>query len=390
MGVVVVLEFAWNTQKNGIGAVKGLEKEQEREGKISNKEIIPEKTHLNYDLVQSDSNLYQRVKNRVDEVRSASRVQKNSVVDYSNIITVPQEQFKEWGVDKSKDYLKNVYDYFCKEFGKENVVSAKVHLDETTPHMHLHFVPVSEQGKLQARKVMTPQRINKIHSEAPKYLQEMGFDVVRGKGKTDKSLEIKEFKAEKLQEKIDKLENMLVDATNKHNLAVEQLTKSKDKIREQLKKAQEQVKEQYNTIKNTSEALSKLQEHTNGTLGKLDKIEVKKGLFSDKLTISEQDYSTLVSLAKIGEGKSLENLQLKSKIGALTQKYNAMDTEFQRLKGIDLKYFDLQCKHKNLNITFERVEKALDKLDLTDKVNDELKNMIRTEKSMRKSFDMER
>ncbi|MDM0947584.1 MobV family relaxase, partial [Clostridium perfringens] len=156
------MEFAWNTQKNGMSDVKGLEKEQEREGKISNNEIDKNRTHLNYDLVQNELNLYQRVKQRVEEVRPVSRVQKNSVVDYSNIITVPQDQFKEWGIDKSKEYLKEVYNYFCKEFGKENVVSAKVHLDETTPHMHLHFVPVSEEGKLQARKVMTPKRINSI------------------------------------------------------------------------------------------------------------------------------------------------------------------------------------------------------------------------------------
>lgn len=188
------MEFAWNTQKNGIGAVKGLEKEQDREGKITNKEIDPEKTKLNYDLVQSELNLYQRVKQRVEEVKPVSRVQKNSVVDYSNIITVPQEQFKEWGIDKSNEYLKNVYDYFCKEFGKENVVSAKVHLDETTPHMHLHFVPVSEEGKLQARKVMTPQRINKIHTEAPIYLQERGFDVFRERVKLTRTLKSKSLR----------------------------------------------------------------------------------------------------------------------------------------------------------------------------------------------------
>jgi flagellar capping protein FliD len=379
IGDVVALEFAWNTQKNGMGAVKGLEKEQDREGKISNKEIVPEKTHLNYDLVQSDLNLYQRVKKRVEEVRPVSRIQKNSVVDYSNIITVPQEQFKTWGIEDSKEYLKEVYDYFCKEFGKENVVSAKVHLDETTPHMHLHFVPVSEEGKLQARKVMTPQRINKIHTEAPIYLQERGFDVFRGKGKTDKSLEIKEFKAEMLENKINQLENKLAEMTSRHQLTVEQ-----------LKKAQEKAKEQFNTIKETSESLSKLQEHTKGVLGRLDNIEAKKGLFSDKLTVSPQDYSTLVNLAKVGESKSLENLQLKSKIGDLTQKldkYNAIDAEFQRLKGIDLKYYELQRKYRNLNITFERVEKALDKLDLTDKMNNELKAMKIAERNLSKGFD---
>ena len=138
------MEFAWNTEKNKMSDIKGKEMEQERKGKISNEEIDLDKTHLNYDLVESNKNLYQRVKDRVEEVRAVSRIQKNSVLDYSNIITVPKEQFEEWGIEKSKDYLKEVYNYFCEEFGKENVVSAKVHLDETTPHMHLHFVPVNK------------------------------------------------------------------------------------------------------------------------------------------------------------------------------------------------------------------------------------------------------
>ncbi|UFH66751.1 plasmid recombination protein (plasmid) [Clostridium cadaveris] len=58
------MEFAWNTQKNNMSDIKGLENEQERKGKISNEEIDLSKTYLNYDLVQSDLNLYQRVKRR--------------------------------------------------------------------------------------------------------------------------------------------------------------------------------------------------------------------------------------------------------------------------------------------------------------------------------------
>lgn len=204
------MEFAWNTQKNKMNDVKGKEMEQDRKGRKSNPDIDDTRTNMNYDLVESDKTLYQRVKERVDEVRSVSRIQKNSVVDFSNIITVPKEQYEEWGLERSKDYLKEVYNYFCEEFGKENVVSAKVHLDETTPHMHLHFVPVNqENGKLQARALMTPARINKIHTEAPKYLQQKGFDVERGKGKTEKNLDIHRFKAEKLREDINILEDRL-------------------------------------------------------------------------------------------------------------------------------------------------------------------------------------
>ena len=170
------MEFAWNTQKNKMNDVKGKEMEQDRKGRKSNPDIDDTRTNMNYDLVENDKTLYQRVKERVDEVRSVSRIQKNSVVDFSNVITVPKEQYEEWGLERSKDYLKEVYNYFCEEFGKENVVSAKVHLDETTPHMHLHFVPVNqENGKLQARALMTPARINKIHFKAEKLREDINI-----------------------------------------------------------------------------------------------------------------------------------------------------------------------------------------------------------------------
>ena len=137
------MELAWNTQKNKMSDVKGKEMEQERKGKISNPDIDLERTNLNFDFVDDKRTLYQRVKSRVDDLKeSGSRVQKNSVVMYSNVITVPQSEFKHWGVEKTNKYFQACYEFFCNEFGAENVVSAKVHYDETAPHMHLHFVPV--------------------------------------------------------------------------------------------------------------------------------------------------------------------------------------------------------------------------------------------------------
>ncbi|EPN6058441.1 MobV family relaxase [Enterococcus faecalis] len=208
------MELAWNTQKNQMSDVKGKEMEQERKGKISNEDIDLEKTKYNYDLVEDERPLYQRVKSRVEELKeSGSRVQKNSVVMYSNILTVPEEQAKIWGEEKTDEYFKACYDFFSKEFGVENVVSAKIHKDETTPHMHLHFVPVNkENGRLQARVSMNKAKINYIHDELPIFLQERGFDVVRGKGKTEKNIEnIHEYKQVKqLEKKVNQEKNKLI------------------------------------------------------------------------------------------------------------------------------------------------------------------------------------
>ena len=230
------MELAWNTQKNKMTDVKGKEMEQERKGRIKNDDIDLSRTHLNYDIVQSDKTLYQRVKERVEDLKkSGSRVQKNSVVMYSNILTVPREQAEKWGEKKTDEYFKACYDFFCREFGTENVVSAVVHKDETSPHMHLHFVPVNkENGRLQARIAMNRQRINQIHNELPKFLQERGFDVERASGKTkDKNIEdVHEYKQvqRKINEKKQELEKI-----------VEILPDTKEKI-QYMKKETETVK----------------------------------------------------------------------------------------------------------------------------------------------------
>lgn len=206
------MELAWNTQKNKMSDVKGKEMEQERKGKISNPDIDLERTNLNFDFVDDKRTLYHRVKSRVDDLKeNGSRVQKNSVVMYSNVITVPKDVAEAWGEEKTTKYFRSCYKFFCEEFGRENVVSAKVHFDETAPHMHLHFLPVNkENGKLQARVVMNREKINYIHDKLPEYLKELGFYVVRGKGKTTQNIEnIHEYK--KVMDIIDKQKSRLDD-----------------------------------------------------------------------------------------------------------------------------------------------------------------------------------
>lgn len=355
------MEFSWNTQKNKIGDIKGLEKEQDRKGKISNPDINLNKTNLNYDLVKSDLNLYQRVRNRIDEVRDVSRVQKNSVVDYSNIITVSQNQFAEWGIDKSKEYMKEVYNYFCKEFGSENIVSAKVHLDETTPHMHLHFVPVNkENGKLQARVVMTPGRIDKIHTEAPHYLQEKGFNVTRGTGNTEKSLKIHEFKLEKVKDNINTLENHL-----------------------------KALESEYEAVKGIKSCIWDI-EH----------LETKKSLLGGKMTLLEKDYNKLIDLAKQGiynsnkiEDFERENEKLKSenkdlredsyitnrKLSALKSDNTKLKSDIKELKDQGQVMFDTLKKHNLISAATDQ----LDFMNKAQKISDKV-----LKKSM--DFDMER
>lgn len=341
------MEFAWNTQKNKMSDIKGKEMEQERQGKISNEEIDLNKTYKNYDLVESNLNLYQRIKNRIEEVRDNSRIQKNSVVSYSNIVTVNKETFKEWGDEKSKKYLEEVYNYFCNEFGKENVVSAKVHLDETTPHMHLHFVPISQEGKLQARKVMTPPRINKIHTEAVKWLQGREFDVTRGKGETGKKniKDIHKFKSEKLKDEVEQLEN------------------KKNELISVIDKALSGNK----TLKDIEEI-------------ELDKLDFKNSMLSkDKIVIKESDFKNIINLYE----DSIElNKHLKNKVIDLDIDNTNLSFEINKFKKREE---DLLEERKYLMNKQEYLRKSENLLIKREKVAK--KEILEVEEKFKKVLD---
>lgn len=60
------------------------------------------------------------------------------------IITSDREFFQEIGTEETKRYFQKAYNFVCKYKNLEEkyIMSANVHLDEETPHMHIVFIPV--------------------------------------------------------------------------------------------------------------------------------------------------------------------------------------------------------------------------------------------------------
>jgi hypothetical protein len=263
----MAFDFSWNTQKNYIKDVKGKEREQERQGTIKNKMIDPTRTHLNYDFVKSEISLYKRVKDRSEYLKSqGSKVQSNSVVMNSNIITIPKEEAVKMTDDEQKRYFKSCYEYFCDRYGTENVMSAKVHLDETTPHMHLHFMPVNkENGRLQARIAISPKVVREIHRELPLFLQERGFDVVQASGKkTNEKLSIHEFKArEEMRKQVQELKSEAQQLEDERAILRSEIRTQKMQVSEGLKRFEKDMGEQIKTVRdNAKQEIAMIREET--------------------------------------------------------------------------------------------------------------------------------
>lgn len=118
----------------------------------SNKDIDPTRTHLNFYCKENELTYIREFDRMQKELDLKGNLRKNSIIMCQMMITSDNEFFKKIGLEETKRYFIESYKFICnyKNLGEKNIISAAVHLDETTPHMHLVFIPVihtkDEQG----------------------------------------------------------------------------------------------------------------------------------------------------------------------------------------------------------------------------------------------------
>ena len=125
--------------------LKGIYRHNERKNKnYSNKNINKEKSHLNYSLkdckhsYEKEFELIREKYNLKGQIKTVS----NIACEY--LITSDNEFFSNIEETETKRYFETAYKFVTqyKNLGEEYILSAKVHMDEETPHMHLVFIPV--------------------------------------------------------------------------------------------------------------------------------------------------------------------------------------------------------------------------------------------------------
>ena len=110
----------------------------------TNKDINPERTHLNYYFKKNELSYIKEFDKLRKKRELKGQIKSNSIIMCEMIFTSDKEFFDNIGEQETKRYFEESYRFICnyKNLGEENIISAVVHLDEGTPHMHLVFVPV--------------------------------------------------------------------------------------------------------------------------------------------------------------------------------------------------------------------------------------------------------
>lgn len=301
----------------------GLQRHNERKPgqKHSNKNIRADKTKNNIFLKEPDGlSITQRVNNRIqDGYKKEKGIRSDAIKLIEATVQLGGEigQADEW---KQILVLEHAFEELKKVYGEENIVSAVIHVDETTPHLHMDFVPLTKDGRLSARDVLGNKgKMKKTQENYLKSMQER-FPELNFQRKQD---EITNGLEQKLFEKFT---HLLREEREEFELERDEWLKEVAKLEERERALDE--KEQ---------AFKDYREKTNET------IRQWKGYISKERHSIEIDKKANEQKAKELEEKEL---QLKAKEQELVNRENKVK---EKETEVDQREIDVQTKETEVD-----------------------------------------
>lgn len=241
--------------------LKGIYRHNERKNKnYSNDNIDKEKSYLNYSL-KSPKYRYDKefdiMKEKYD-LKGQIKTVSNIACEY--IITSDKQFFDKIGEEETKRYFETAYNFVTeyKNLGEQYIMSAKVHMDEETPHMHLIFLPVVHKQDKKGNNIdklacsefwKEKDSYRRLQDAFYQYMTSHNFKLERGVPKEEtgrEHIDIKEYKEitnfDKTKEKLQNMKLELPDVPDIDDIRMARWSKKRDeKILEDIIKPKDDL-----------------------------------------------------------------------------------------------------------------------------------------------------
>ena len=178
-----------------------VEQENERDEtyRAGNPQIDPTRTGGNYHIVKRQRSYTQFINDKIEALDLPTKVRKDAVLMCSFVVGSDRKFFGELSPSEQRQFFAECTRFFAERYGEGNIISAVVHIDETTPHLHLNLIPIAG-GRLCAKKLFDRKALTALQTDL---YREVGakWNLQRGKeGSQAKHLDTAEFKAKKIVE----------------------------------------------------------------------------------------------------------------------------------------------------------------------------------------------
>lgn len=264
----------------------GIYRHNERKNtNYSNKEINRQNSKLNYSIKAPYSTYEKIFRDIKEKYNLQGMIKKVSNVMCEFIITSDKEFFNSIGKEETKRYFETAYKFVANynNLGEDFIVSAKVHMDESTPHMHIVFIPVvhkkDKDGK-EIKKIACSEywkgkdSYRKLQDNSYSYITKSGFNLERGNTENNEHIpteklkkitnyeiqemfeETKHYEQEKKTNDIEIIRNDYRRVIKNFNTLAKRYTRIKNIVNETMYKAEQiqlencKLKQKNITLKN--------------------------------------------------------------------------------------------------------------------------------------------
>ena len=178
-----------------------VEQENERDETYQavNPQIDFTRTRNNYNIIKRQRSYTQFINDTIEALDLPTKVRKDAVLMCSFVVGSDREFFGRLSPGEQQQFFVDCTRFFAERYGEDNIISAVIHMDETTPHLHLNLIPIAG-GRLCAKKLFDRKALTALQTDL---YREVGakWNLQRGKeGSQAKHLDTAEFKAKKIVE----------------------------------------------------------------------------------------------------------------------------------------------------------------------------------------------
>lgn len=230
------------------GAVGGIQSHNNREHEPkTNPDVDMSCSEDNYDLISCD-NYKRSIKEKLSNLVESSRtVRKDAVVVCNFIVTSDNETMNALGADRQREFFQDSVKWFSDRYGADRVLNATVHMDETTPHLHIGVMPITQDGRLSAKAIFTKTEMKAIQTEFARDVGEK-YGLERGvEGSERTHLSEARFKEQKA-----------LEMANEHEAIAQELQIIAEDCKQELSEATrslETVKQELSTMQDRKDTL---------------------------------------------------------------------------------------------------------------------------------------
>lgn len=193
-------------KKYKMGQLSYLYRHNERKNTdYKNRNINRQYSYKNYSLKKPISSYQKTFEILKKEYNLKGQIKKVSNVLCELVVTSDKDFFEKIGEKETRRYFETAYKFIAnyQNLGEEFIVSAKVHLDETTPHLHIMYIPVIDTKDKKGRPIkkiscsefwkgQSAYRV--LQEKFYNYVIDNGFHLERGKSSKVKHLSVEEYK----------------------------------------------------------------------------------------------------------------------------------------------------------------------------------------------------